>query len=78
MSYGVVSFEGSTVNGSPVFLGTKVPVQVLFEYFEDGKSLEKFLNEYPAVSKKSALEVLQLAKLITTNEKFLRENYPLK
>jgi uncharacterized protein (DUF433 family) len=78
MKFGVISFDGTTVNGSPVFEGTKVPVQALFEYLEDEKSLEKFLNDYPAVNKKDALEVLQLAKLAVTNEKILRENYPMK
>jgi len=78
MKYGVISFDGTTVNGSPVFDGTKIPVQALFEYLEDGKTLEKFLNDYPAVNKKCALEVLQLAKLAVTNEKILSENYPLK
>jgi uncharacterized protein (DUF433 family) len=78
MKYGVISFEGNTVNGLPVFEGTNVAIQILFEYLEDGKTMERFLNDYPAVKKKDAVEVLQLAKLAVTNEKLLSSNYPLK
>jgi uncharacterized protein (DUF433 family) len=78
MKYGVVNFDGSTVNGLPVFDGTNVAIQILFEYLEDGKTLEKFLNDYPAVNKRDAVEVIQLAKLAVTNEKILKANYPLK
>jgi len=63
------------MNGKPVFKGTEVSVHALFEYLEDGKSLEKFLNDFPAVNKKAAVEVLQLAKLAVTGEKILKENF---
>jgi uncharacterized protein (DUF433 family) len=78
MNYGPISFEGKTVNGSPVFEGTNVPIQNLFEYLEDGKSMEKFLEDYPAVSKKMAVEVIQMAKLVLANEKILKENFSSK
>jgi uncharacterized protein (DUF433 family) len=75
MDYGAISLDGTTSNGKPVFKGTPVTVQTLFEYLEDGKSLEKFLNDYPAVNKKDAVEVLQMAKLAITTEKILKENF---
>jgi uncharacterized protein (DUF433 family) len=52
-----------------------VPVKAFFEYLEDEKSMAKFLNDYPAVNKKDALEVLQMAKLALSNERILKENF---
>ena len=78
MKFGPISFEGETLNGSPVFADTNVPIQILFEYLEDGKSIEKFLDEFPAVNKKDVVDVLQIARLATTSEKVLRENFSEK
>ena len=75
MQYGAINIDPTTDDSKPVFNGTDVTVQTLFEYLEDGKSLEKFLNDYPAVNLKDAVEVLQMAKLAVTTEKILRENF---
>ena len=50
------------MHGVPVFRGTRVPVQTLFEYIEGGETLEDFLLGYPTVSRELALEALQEAK----------------
>ena len=75
MKYGAIDIEPSSIHGKPVFQGTNVTVQTLFEYLEDEKSLTKFLNDYPAVNKKDAIEVLQMAKDAVTSEKILKENF---
>jgi uncharacterized protein (DUF433 family) len=75
MTYGVIDIDPSTMHGKPVFQGTGITVQTFFEYLEDGKSLEKFLSDYPAVNKKDAIEVLQMAKVAVTSEKILKENF---
>jgi uncharacterized protein (DUF433 family) len=75
MNYGAITIEDSTLNGTPVFQGTNVPVQAFMEYLEDGKSMDKFLNDYPAVNKKDAIEVLQIAKVAVTTERILKENF---
>lgn len=75
MKYGPISIENETSKPTAFFRGTDVPVKAFFEYLEDEKSMAKFLNDYPAVNKKDALEVLQMAKLALTNEKVLRENF---
>jgi uncharacterized protein (DUF433 family) len=75
MKYGAISIDLATHHGKPVFQGTPVTVQTLFEYLEDGKSLDKFLTDYPAVNLKDAVEVLQMAKLAITTEKILKENF---
>ena len=75
MKYGVVSIDPGSMNGTPVFDGTNVAVHTFFEYLEDGKSMDKFLGDFPAVNKKDAVEVLQMANLALTTEKILKENF---
>ncbi len=50
------------MHGIPVFRGTRVPVQTLFEYLEGGETLEGFLRGYPTVSRALAVEALQEVK----------------
>lgn len=47
--------------GTPVFRGTRVPVQSLFDYLEGGETIEQFLDQFPSVSKEQALAALELA-----------------
>jgi uncharacterized protein (DUF433 family) len=48
--------------GTPVFAGTRVPVQNLIDYVEGGYSLEEFLDAFPGVTRDHAMAVLELAK----------------
>jgi uncharacterized protein (DUF433 family) len=50
-------------SGTPVFVGTRVPVQNLFDYLEEGDSLEVFLEQFPSVSREMAVAVLEQARL---------------
>ena len=50
------------VGGTPVFVGTRVPVRILFEHLEAGDSLSIFLEDFPSVSRELAIEVLEDAK----------------
>ena len=50
------------LGGTPVFRGTRVPVQVLFDYLEGGETLEDFLEGFPTVSRESAIAALEEAK----------------
>jgi len=50
------------MHGVPVFQGTRVPVQTLFEYIEGGDTLEEFLTGFPTVPRALALEVLEEAR----------------
>ena len=49
-------------SGSPVFAGTRVPIQNLFDYIEEGDSLGVFLAQFPSVTKGMAVSVLELAR----------------
>jgi uncharacterized protein (DUF433 family) len=50
------------LGGMPVFRGTRVPIQNLFDYLEGGESLEEFLEGFPTVSREAALDALEEAK----------------
>ena len=50
------------LGGTPVFVGTRVPVKNLFDYLEAGDSLDTFLDEFPTVAREQAVQALELAQ----------------
>lgn len=50
------------LGGTPVFIGTRVPVKTLFDYLEAGDSLEVFLDEFPSVTRDQAVAALERAR----------------
>ena len=50
------------LSGAPVFRGTRVPIQNLFDYFEGGDSVDDFLDDFPTVSREQVKAVLELAR----------------
>ena len=50
------------MDGTPVFVGTRVPVQTLLDYLEAGDPLDEFLDDFPSVSREQAITILELAK----------------
>ena len=51
------------LGGTPVFIGTRVPVRIIFEHLEAGDSLEIFLEDFPSVNRELAIQVLEDAKM---------------
>ena len=49
--------------GTPVFIGSRVPVRIIFEHLEAGDSLEVFLEDFPSVSRVLTIQVLEDAKM---------------
>ena len=74
MNYGAINIDPETMGGTPVFTGTRVPIQSLFDYLQGGDSLSEFLDDFPSVSNTQAIEVLEVAKKSVTTEKVLSEN----
>jgi uncharacterized protein (DUF433 family) len=58
-----VVIDPRTLEGTPVFRGTSVPVQALFEQIESGRTLEEFLLGHPTVSRELAIEALEEARV---------------
>ncbi len=59
---GVISKDPDILGGTPVFRGTRVPIQTLFEYLEGGETLDDFLEGFPTVSRAMAVAALEEAK----------------
>jgi uncharacterized protein (DUF433 family) len=58
----VVHSDPDILSGTPVFVGTRVPLQALIDYLAGGHTLQEFLDDFPTVSKELALAVLEQAK----------------
>jgi len=58
----LITTSPDRLSGTPVFAGTRVPVQTLVDYLEAGDSLDVFLADFPSVSREHAIAVLELAK----------------
>lgn len=64
-----VTVNKDILGGTPVFTGTRVPVQTLFDYLEGAYSIDDFLKSFPTVKKKLVVEVLHKAeKLVVLDE----------
>jgi len=62
----VIHRDPEIMSGTPVFVGTRVPVYNLFDYLEAGDSLDKFLASFPSVRREQAIAALELAKEAVT------------
>jgi uncharacterized protein (DUF433 family) len=61
MAESVVHRNPNILGGTPVFKGTRVPVQALFDYVEAGDPLERFLDYFPSVTREHAVAALEEA-----------------
>ena len=55
------------VSGTPIFVGTRVPLRNLFDYLAGGHSLDEFLHDFPGVSREQAVETLDMARKTLEN-----------
>jgi len=58
----VISRSPKVMGGTPVFSGTRVPVQTLLDYLESGESIDDFLAGFPSVNREQVIEFLEQAK----------------
>jgi uncharacterized protein (DUF433 family) len=54
-----VHSDPEILGGTPVFVGTRVPLRNLFDYLERGHSIDEFLDAFPSVSKEQVIAVLE-------------------
>jgi uncharacterized protein (DUF433 family) len=62
MRSNIIVSDPQTLGGTPVFKGTRVPLQTFMDYLESGASVEDFLKGFPTVSKKQVISFLEEAK----------------
>ena len=63
----LITTDADILGGQPVFAGTRVPVESLFDHLEAGVSLDDFLDDFPTVSKEQAIELLAVANTLLTS-----------
>jgi uncharacterized protein (DUF433 family) len=61
----VVHSDPEILDGTPVFVGTRVPLKSLYDYLEAGDSLNEFLESFPSVTREQAVAALELARSMT-------------
>ena len=62
-----VHTDPEILGGTPVFVGTRVPVRILFEHLAAGDSVDTFLDAFPSVRREQAVAVLELAEDLVTD-----------
>jgi len=58
----LIEVNPQKMSGTPVFRGTRVPIQNLFDCLEDGETIDQFLDQFPTVTKEQVNGILELSK----------------
>lgn len=64
----LINIDTEILSGNPVFKGTRVPIQSLFDHLEKGIPLSEFLEDFPTVKKEHAIAVIEIASKILTSK----------
>jgi len=64
----LITTDPETLGGTPVFTGTRVPVESLFDHLEAGVALEEFLDDFPSVNREQAVALLETASKLLTSK----------
>lgn len=62
----VIHSDPDIMGGTPVFVGTRVPLETFLDYLEAGEPLDEFLDHFPSVRREQAIAALELAKEMLT------------
>lgn len=57
----VININPIVLNGTPVFTGTRVPIETLFDHLESGITIHEFLEDFPSVSEEQVKRILEIA-----------------
>lgn len=68
----VVTIDQEIQSGTPVFKGTRVPIQSLFWHIESGVTIDEFLEDFPSVTKKQVIELLELSSKMVNSPQIIR------
>jgi uncharacterized protein (DUF433 family) len=60
---GIVHSDPEVLGGTPVFVGTRVPLQNLIDYLEGGESIVDFLDGFPSVKREQVIAVIEAGKI---------------
>ncbi len=62
----VIQSDPNMLGGTPILVGTRVPMKTLLDYLQAGDSLDEFLDHFPSVKRSQAIAALELAKEMLT------------
>jgi uncharacterized protein (DUF433 family) len=63
-----INIDKEILSGNPVFRGTRVPIQTLFDHLENEIPLDEFLADFPTVKREQAIAVMEIASKILTSK----------
>ncbi len=69
MKADVINIDPKILGGTPVFRGTRVPIETLFDHLESGITIDAFLDDFPSVTKEQVIQVLELVGQLFSSEK---------
>lgn len=59
--FSIIRVDPEILGGTPVFIGTRVPIKSLFDYLQGGHALGEFLDDFPSVTREQAVTILEHA-----------------
>ena len=68
----LISIDPEVLGGQPVFKGTRVPIETLFDHLETGESVDDFLDQFPSVSKEQAISTLEIAGKLMSSKNVVK------
>jgi uncharacterized protein (DUF433 family) len=73
----LITIDAEILSGTPVFKGTRVPIQSLFWHIENGVTIDEFLEDFPSVKREQVIELLEISNKMMTSPKVVQlyENF---
>ena len=68
----LITIDPEILSGTPVFKGTRVPIQSLFWHLESGVTIDEFLEDFPSVSREQVIELLEISNKMMTTPKVVQ------
>ena len=75
MQQSVINIDPETMGGLPVFVGTRVPIQFMFEYLKNGGTIREFTESFPTVELHQAEELLSYSLEKTIGKEAIVEKW---
>jgi uncharacterized protein (DUF433 family) len=72
MNIDVINVDPEILGGTPVFKGTRVPIETLFDHLESGITIDAFLDDFPSVTREQVTQVLEIVGHLFSSEKIKR------
>ena len=63
MNNSTINIDKEILGGTPVFMGTRVPIKNLFDYLETGETIEEFLDDFESVKREQVIKVLEMSNI---------------